>query len=403
MPFSSKANLCVKDFETTAGSKMLKGYVAPFNATVIERMLKSFAFLGDTSMDEFGFGTFGINCEEPARNAYDPEYAAGGSSSGAAVSTALLKYHVALAESTGGSISTPAALNGVVGFTPTYGAISRYGLIDYANSLDKIGVIARSADDIRTVFDTIRGRDEYDMTCAVESVSDSKKKKILVVKELISRADEQIRGHFDKLLNKLEASGYEIEQVSLDILCKAIEPYYIIAMAEASTNLAKYDGYKFGYQHGELNKRYNEFFTDARANFGTEAKRRVILGTFIRGESVRDRYYTKALMIRRMIIEEMGKAMEDAFILSPTLPIPTPKIADTAKLTPVQNYAMDIFTIPPNVGGFPHVSFPYEYVDGMPIGAQLVTKQANDYALLDFVSEWEKSFTYKYKHNLGDL
>jgi aspartyl-tRNA(Asn)/glutamyl-tRNA(Gln) amidotransferase subunit A len=424
MPFSSKANICVKGFETTASSRMLRGYVAPFDATVIERMLSAskrkhsrysdptgknqedrtpFCFLGETNMDEFGFGTFGINCETPARNAFDPEYAAGGSSSGAAVATASLKYHVAIAESTGGSISAPAALNGVVGFTPTYGAVSRYGLIDYANSLDKIGVMARSADDAMRVFDAIRGSDDYDTTCVTGEISDSQKKKVFVVEELIGRADEAIQGHFEKLLGRLEASGREIEHISMDILGKAIEPYYIIAMAEASTNLAKYTGFKYGYQYGEYNKRYNEFFTEARANFGTEAKRRLILGTFIRGESVKDKYYTKALTIRRMLIDEMGKVLKEGFILSPTLPIMTPKIADTAKLSPVQNYAMDIFTIPPNVGGFPHISFPYEYVDGMPIGAQLVTEQANDYALLDFVGEWERSFTYKFKNNLGDL
>jgi len=384
---------------------MLKGYHPPFNATVIERMLnsKAFSFLGETNMDEFGFGTFGINCETPARNAFDKEYAAGGSSSGAAVAAATLKYHVALAESTGGSIATPAALNGVVGFTPTYGTVSRYGLIDYANSLDKIGVMARSAEDVRIVFDTIKGRDDYDTTCAVEKITDLKKKKMFVVKELISRADDEIKDYFERLLGKLEKSGYKIEQISLEILGKAIEPYYIIAMAEASTNLAKYNGYKYGFQYDELNKHYNEFFTEARANFGIEAKRRIILGTFIRGESVRERYYTKALMIRKMIIREMGKVLKDGFMLSPTLPIPTPKISDVAKLSPVQNYALDIFTIPPNVGGFPHITFPYDYIDGMPIGAQLVTEQANDYALLDFVKDWEKSFTYRYKHNLGSL
>lgn len=405
LPFSSKANICVKGFETTAGSKMLKGYIPPFNATVIERMLSSgtFCFLGETSMDEFGFGTFGINCEVQARNAFDKEYTAGGSSSGAAVATASLKYHVALAESTGGSISTPAALNGVVGFTPTYGTVSRYGLIDYANSLDKIGVIARSAEDARMVFDIIKGRDDYDVTCAVQKTNNAKKEKILVVKELISKADEEIKTHFDKLLNKLEGMGHRIEFINLDILSKAIEPYYIIAMAEASTNLAKYNGYKYGFQYGELNKHYNEFFTDARANFGAEAKRRIILGTFIRGESVKEKYYNKALMIRKMIIKEMSGILKDAYLLSPTLPVLTPRISDVTKLSPVQNYAMDIFTIPPNVGGFPHITFPYEYVDGMPIGAQLVTEQTNDYALLNFVSDWEKSFAYRFKRNLGDI
>lgn len=405
LPFSSKANICVKGFETTAGSKMLHGYVPPFNATVIERMLKNkgFAFLGETNMDEFGFGTFGLNTEAPARNAFNRAYVAGGSSSGAAVATALLKYHVALAESTGGSIATPAALNGVVGFTPTYGAVSRYGLIDYANSLDKIGVIARSSSDARDVFDLIRGPDSYDTTCVVDRIRDEKKDRLYVVKELLDAADARVRKSFEKLTARLEGMGNRVETISMGILAEAIEPYYIIAMAEASTNLAKYDGYKYGLQYHELYKRYDEFFTSARENFGPEAKRRIILGTFIREESVRDRYYTKALVLRRMLIESMQKVLERGFLLSPTIPILTPKISDAAKLTPVQNYAMDLYTIPPNLGGFPHITFPYDYVDGMPIGAQLVATQASDHSLLSFVEEWEKEFTYRFAGNVGSL
>jgi aspartyl-tRNA(Asn)/glutamyl-tRNA(Gln) amidotransferase subunit A len=404
MPFSVKSNICVKGTETSAASKMLKGYIPPYNATSVERMLdKKFGFIGETNMDEFGFGTFGINCETPARNAFDEEYVAGGSSSGAAVATALIKYHVALAESTGGSIATPAALNGVVGFTPTYGAVSRYGLIDYANSLDKIGVMARSAHDVKEVFDTIRGRDEYDMTCVVEDIKAEKRDTLFVIDDLMKQADERIRDEFEKLLSKTEKMGYRIERINSDILGKAVEPYYIIAMAEASTTLAKYTGFKYGFQYKQFNKHYNEFFKDARENFGTEAKRRIILGTFIRSASIKDRYYSKALMVRRMIIEEMNKILKKGFIISPTFPIMTPKISEASKLTPVQNYALDLFTIPPNVGGFPHISFPYSYMDGMPVGAQLIGESANDHAIIDFVSEWEKHFDYKFKHNLGAL
>jgi aspartyl-tRNA(Asn)/glutamyl-tRNA(Gln) amidotransferase subunit A len=403
MPFSVKSNICVKGVETSAGSKMLKGYRPPYNATVVDRILKKYHFIGETNMDEFGFGTFGINCENPAKNAFDEEYVSGGSSSGAAVATALIKYHVALAESTGGSIATPAALNGVVGFTPTYGAVSRYGLIDYANSLDKIGVMARSADDVKTVFESIKGHDEYDTTCSVENIKADKKDTVFVIEDLIKNADETIRGEFEKLVQKIEATGYRIERIKSDVLGKAVEPYYIIAMAEASTTLAKYTGFKYGFQYKQFNKHYNEFFTDARENFGSEAKRRIILGTFIRSVSVRERYYTKALMIRRAIIEEMDSILKRGFIMSPTLPIMTPKISEATKLTPVQNYALDLFTIPPNVGGFPHISFPYAYLDGMPIGAQLVTEHANDYAIIDFVSEWEKHFDYRFKHNMGVL
>lgn len=402
--FSTKANICVKGFEADAGSKMLKGYVPQFNATAVERMLSGnkFAFAGVTGMDEFGFGTFGINTEVPARNAFDKEYAAGGSSSGAAVAAALMKYHVSIAESTGGSIAAPAALNGVVGFTPTYGSVSRYGLIDYANSLDKIGVMARGSEDVRIVFDRIRGRDDYDTTCAVERISSERRKKIFVINGMLAKADQGIRGPFEKLLDKL-GKEYEIEHVDSSIMEKAIAPYYIIAMAEASTNLARYTGYKYGLMSEDFYKQYNEFFTDARENFGAEAKRRILLGTFIRSESVKDRYYTKALVIRRMVIREMDRLLKEGYILSPTLPIGAPRIADVKKLSPVESYSVDLFTIPPNLGGFPHISFPYDYVNGMPLGAQLVTGHGNDYAILDFVKDWEEGFEYRYRHNLGEL
>ncbi len=404
LPFTVKANICVKGFETTAGSKMLRGYLPPFNATVVDKINASgrFSFLGETNMDEFGFGTFGLNTEVPARNAFDNDYVAGGSSSGAAVATAMLKYHVAIAESTGGSIATPAALNGVVGFTPTYGAVSRYGLIDYANSLDKIGVMARCAEDAKVAFDTIRGRDRYDTTCSVETIGNKKRKKLFVIKELMEKAEEPVKSAFERLLDRL-GGNYEISEIDSKIMDKAIAPYYIIAMAEASTNLAKYDGYKYGFQNEDTNRKYNDFFTDARINFGAEAKRRIILGTFIRSESVKDKYYSKATQVRGMIIREMRSILEEGFIISPALPIATPKIENASKLTPTQNYAMDIFTVPPNLGGFPHITFPYEYHDGLPLGAQLVTGHANDYALFDFVSEWEELFEYRFRHNLGEI
>ena len=404
MPFSTKSNICVKGIETTAGSKILRGYLPPFNATVVERMLGDgrFGFVGETNMDEFGFGTFGINTEVPARNAFDREYAAGGSSSGAAVATALLKYHVALAESTGGSISTPASLNGVVGFTPTYGTVSRYGLIDYANSLDKIGVMARSSDDVRIVFDAIRGRDDYDTTCATDKITNNRKKKLFVIEELERHTDKRIAAQFNSLLDKL-GDRYEVQSRSIPALDVAVEAYYILATAEASTNLAKYNGYKYGLQQKDLSTRYNGFFTEARSNFGEEAKRRILLGTFIRSESVKARYYTKAAMIRSLIIKEMNKVLKEGFIISPTIPIPTQRIEEVKRLTPVHTYSMDIFTVPPNLGGFPHITFPYHYMDGMPLGAQLVGEQANDHALIDFVGSWEEEFTYRYKHNIGSL
>src|SRR5271155_5368843 len=186
IPFSVKDNICVRDVESTASSSILSGYVPPFDATAIERLRSNeFSFIGKTKMDEFGFGTFGINCKDHPLNPFDENYVTGGSSAGAAAAASVMKYHVSIAESTGGSISCPAAFCGVVGFTPTYGTVSRYGLIDYANSLDKIGIMARNSGDIRYVFDKIKGSDKYDTTCVDHKVTNAKRKKLIVIDQLM--------------------------------------------------------------------------------------------------------------------------------------------------------------------------------------------------------------------------
>ena len=303
VPFTAKDNICVRGFEARAGSNMLSGYLPPFNATAIERMLsKGFGFLGKTQMDEFGFGSFGINTQVQAKNPFNEKKVAGGSSSGAAVATAVMKYHAAIAESTGGSISNPAAFCGVTGFTPTYGAVSRHGLIDYANSLDKIGIMGRSGEDIREVFEIIKGSDPYDSTCVDARVEGEGKKKLVVIDQLMKGVEEEILSSFDSLLSQLGAMGYKIEHVSIDSISKAIPAYYIISMAEASTNLAKYTGYKYGLQRENFTEKYNTFFTNARSGFGAEAKRRIVLGTFVRSESVKEKYYTKALQFRTALL-----------------------------------------------------------------------------------------------------
>lgn len=403
-PISVKDNICVKGFEATAGSKILKGYIPPFNATCVEKILgNDYGFLGKTSMEEFGFGSLGINTEVPPRNPFDEKRVAGGSSAGAAVATSILRYHAAICESTGGSISDPASFCGVVGFTPTYGVVSRYGLIDYANSLDKIGIMARSSRDIRGIFDIIKGSDRYDTTCVDEKITDVKRKKLVVINQLMEGIDEEIKSSFDLLLGKLQNLGYKIEYVDLDFIEKAIPAYYIISMAEASTNLAKYTGFKYGYIEKDFTKPYNEFFTDARANFGSEAKRRIAAGTFVRSASVKKKYYYKALKVRRAMMDRLSKILGDAFIISPTMPIKAPTFEEAEKLKPVQTYAIDILTVPSNLSGLPHISFPMDYIKGMPTGAQITTNYFNDYALLDFVDDWEKSFKYRFKYNLGEI
>ncbi|MCL4362410.1 amidase family protein, partial [Candidatus Parvarchaeota archaeon] len=387
---SVKDNICVKGMPATASSKILQGYVPGFNATAVQRLENSgFSVIGKTNMDEFGFGSFGLNSEHPAKNPFNEEYVAGGSSSGSAVATALIKEHVSIAESTGGSISAPAAFCGVVGLTPTYGAISRYGLIDYASSLDKIGFIGKSADNLRDVMEKTVGSDPKDTTSLSNVISNKNPHKLYVIDNLVENIDESIKDRFEDLLAKLSAKDYEIEHVNVDYLEYSVPAYYILSMSEASTNLAKYQGFKYGFKVKDFSLNYNEFFMSARKQFGKEAKRRVILGTFIRSKSIKQRYYEKALAIRHAIIARMKKFLNDGFIIMPSMPIFTPKISEVSDISPVEAYSMDMLTVPPNLCGFPHMSFPYFYERGMPLGAQIITDHFNDYSLLDFLSEWE--------------
>ncbi len=403
-PMSVKDNICVRGMETTASSKILKGYIPPFSATVIKRLEKDgFSILGKTNMDEFGFGSFGINSEMPAKNPFDETRVAGGSSSGAAIATAILKYHVAVAESTGGSIAAPASFCGVVGFTPTYGLISRYGLIDYSNSLDKIGFMSRSSEDIRTLMGKSIGKDPADTTSVDVVLNNVSKQRLVIVDELYSKIDKNIKSSFDNTVKKLSSAGFKIEHLSIPEIDYSIPVYYIISMAEASTNLAKFTGFKYGLKVDDFSKGYNDFFTEAREAFGEEAKRKILLGTFIRGASVRSKYYEKALKIRRVIKDKMSSFLKDSFIISPTMPVIAPTIKEAQSFTPLQNYSMDLLTIPSNLCGFPSISLPSDYLNGLPVGIQITGGQFEDMGLVSFGEEWEKSFKYNFKYNLGDL
>ena len=398
---SVKDNICVKGMPATASSKILQDYIPGFNATVIERLEKAgFSVIGKTNMDEFGFGSFGLNSEHYAKNPFNEEYVAGGSSSGSAVATALIKEHVSVAESTGGSISAPASFCGVVGLTPTYGVISRYGLIDYASSLDKIGFMGKSADNIREVMEKTVGNDPKDTTSLSVTISNKKPKKLYIIDNLMSGVNEGIKDRFEGLLAKLSID-YKIEHIKIDYLEYSVPAYYILSMSEASTNLAKYQGFKYGFKVKDFSLNYNEFFMSARKQFGKEAKRRVILGTFIRSKSIKQKYYEKALAVRHAIIQRMKIFLKDGFIIMPSMPIFTPKISEVKDIGPVEAYSMDMLTVPPNLCGFPHMSFPYFYEKGMPLGAQVITDHFNDYSLLDFLSEWERGFNYKFKEEIS--
>lgn len=408
LPVSVKDNICVKGFETRAGSKILREYRPPFDATVVSRLMEAgAAFIGTTNMDEFGFGTFSTNCAYGRpKNPFDPERSCGGSSGGAAGVTAVLKHHIAIAESTGGSISCPAAFCGVIGFTPTYGRISRFGLIDYANSLDKIGIMTRSVDDLQLVLPIISGRDPRDMTSEVQPALDLAEKdirKIGIPKELVGKiTDKRILDAFWRSLDSIGEAGIETEEVSIPMLEYSIPAYYILACAEASTNLAKFCGMRYGIEGTSYESLYNSFFTDVRSSaFGQEAKRRIMLGTFARMAGYRDQYYMKALRVRRKMIEEFERSFKNIDLLaSPTMPLLPPRFDEIAGMSPATVYALDFLTVPPNLAGLPHISIPMGYADDLPMGIHFIAPHWEEGRLLSAGRIWERKMEYRFPLHL---
>ncbi len=386
LPISVKDGICVKNIESAAGSEILKEYRPPFSATVIEKLEKEGAIIiGKTSQDEFGFGGFSVNTKKIPKNPHDLTRSCGGSSGGSAGFTAFtLQPHMALGESTGGSIANPASFCGVVGLTPTYGLVSRYGLIDYANSLDKIGTLAKTVSDAFLGLYNIAGYDEKDSTSLPQQMLNEKKvKKIAVIKESLD-VDKEIK---DIVLSKLK----NYDTISLPIIKKySIPAYYLIALSEASTNLAKYCGIRYG-QTLPLKGDYNEFFTEVRSKFfSKEAKRRIILGTFARMSGFRDAYYLQALKVRTLIINEYKKAFKKYDILiSPTMPITAPKFSEIEKLTPLENYMMDILTVGPNLAGLPHLSLNAGFKNKLPVGVMLIANHLEEEKLRDLGEEIE--------------
>lgn len=389
LPISVKDNICTKGIRTTAGSKILESYIPPFDATCIERAKKAGGvIIGKTVQDEFGFGTFSINSAYGIpKNPIDPERSCGGSSGGAGGITAALDFpHIAIAESTGGSISAPAAFCGVYGLTPTYGRISRYGLIDYASSLDKIGVMAKHVDDIGFVLSKIAGIDAKDSTSlaaeaddysnagAKTNLADLKNIKIGVPREFFgTEINEDIKKIVWNQIKKFENMGAKVEECSLPSTEFSIPAYYIIAMAEASTNLAKFCGIRYGATL-PLEGEFNEYFSKVRGKYlGEEAKRRIILGTYARMAGYRDKYYLKAMKVRQLIINDYKQAFKKYDVLvSPTMPFIAPKFSEIEKLTPVEHYYADILTGSPNLAGIPMLSAPCGTSKGMPVGIHIL-------------------------------
>jgi aspartyl-tRNA(Asn)/glutamyl-tRNA(Gln) amidotransferase subunit A len=404
---SVKDCIVVKDVESRSGSKILTGYKPVFDATVVEKIKNEGGLIiGKTSQDEFGFGSFsknvGIGFKVPL-NPFDKERACGGSSGGSAGITAKASFrHISIGESTGGSIVCPASFCGVYGLCPTYGLVSRYGLMDYANSLDKIGPMAKEIKDIALAMDVIAGYDEKDSTSVKrkkEEHSAYLKKdvsglRVGVIREAFGEGvDKEVSAAVKKKVSELYNKGCKVDEVSLPLNAKyGVSVYYLIAMSEASTNLAKYCGMRYG-KHELLEGNFNEYFSKVRsANFGEEAKRRIIIGTFARMSGFRDAYYIKALKVRTKLIEEYKKAFEKFDILvSPTMPVVAPKFSEIEKLTPLQNYMMDILTVGPNLAGLPHLSIPIgiSEKEKMPIGMMVIGNHFDEGKLIQIAKSLE--------------
>jgi len=403
---SVKDCICVKDMETTAGSAILKGYKPLFNATAVQKVLDEGAkIIGKTSQDEFGFGSFSLNVGVGMKYPLNPinkNHVTGGSSGGSACITKLLKNHISLAESTGGSIVCPASYCGVVGLCPTYGRVSRYGLIDYGNSLDKIGPMANTVKECALALEVISGYDSKDSTSLnvpVDKYSsylerDISNLKIGIIKEALGDGtSEVVRNKFDEMVRKLRDKGAVIDEVSLPLNFKyGIPTYYIIALSESSTNLSKFCGIRYGVE-GDLKESYNAYFTKIRSeNFGNEAKRRILLGTFARMSGHRDAYYIKATKVRTLLIKEYKKLFEEYDVLiSPTMPNQAPKIEDATKLSPLENYMMDVLTVGPNLAGLPHISVPIGKELDLPVGFMVIGDHLKEGLILQVANEVEKN------------
>jgi aspartyl-tRNA(Asn)/glutamyl-tRNA(Gln) amidotransferase subunit A len=399
--------------ESTAGSKILNSYKPLFDATSVQKIKKQGGIiLGKTAQDAFGFGGFSVNVgidKKIPLNPIDKLRACGGSSGGCAGATKNHNIkHISLAESTGGSIVCPASFCGVVGLCPTYGRVSRFGLMDYANSLDKIGPTAKTVKETALMLEVISGIDENDSTSAnvevqpfTEYVGKSVKgMKIGIIKEAFEEGiNPDVKVAVEKKIKELKSQGVELEEVSLPLTSKyGLSVYYIIAMCEASTNLAKYCGMRYGQEQDPTGMSFNDYFTKIRTeNLNEESKRRIIIGTFARMSGFRDAYYIKAAKIRTLIINEYKELFKkyDALIC-PTMPVVAPKFEDIKKMTPLENYMMDILTVGPNLAGLPHITLPSDLVDEMPTGTMLIADHFNEEVLVQLGSSIEN------KNNSGE-
>lgn len=402
IPFALKDNLCTKDVETTCSSKILRGYHPPYSATVVQKLEDASGILmGKLNMDEFAMGSSTENSAWfPTRNPWRLDCVPGGSSGGAAAAVAAGMVPYALGSDTGGSIRQPAAFCGVVGLKPTYGLVSRFGLVAYASSLDQIGPLTHSVEDAAIVLEAIAGKDRYDATSVAREVphyiesltGDIQGLRIGIAKEYFSpNIDSGVRMAVEAAIGQLERLGARIEEISLPHTPYALAAYYLIAPAEASSNLARYDGVRYGYRAEHAENLLDMYRKTRSEGFGSEVKRRILIGTYALSSGYYDAYYKRAQQVRTLIRQDFDEAFAKVdVIVSPTTPTTAFRLGEKTE-DPLTMYMNDICTIPVNLAGLPAISVPCGLADGLPVGFQLIGRMFDEQTLLRTAHAYEQA------------
>lgn len=409
VPIAIKDNICTNGIKTTCSSKMLENFVPFYDATVIEKLENAGAIIiGKTNMDEFAMGSSTENSAiKKTKNPWDLERVPGGSSGGSAAAVACDIAPCALGTDTGGSIRQPASFCNVVGLKPTYGLVSRYGIVAYASSLDQVGPLTKSVEDAAILLNVIAGKDEKDTTSAdipkkdyLKSIKDDiKGKKIGVPTEFISDGiNEDVKKAYEENLNTLKELGAEIIEIKLDYAKYSLPTYYIIATAEASSNLGRYDGIRYGHRAKDFSS-LDELYVKSRTEgFGDEVKRRIMLGTYVLSSGYYDAYYKRGQKVRTLIIDDFKKAFEKCDVIAiPTTPNTSFKFGEKTS-NPLEMYLEDIYTVPVNIAGLPGISVPGGFdKNGMPIGMQFISKAFDEGNLLQVAYTFEKNTGFNMK------
>jgi aspartyl-tRNA(Asn)/glutamyl-tRNA(Gln) amidotransferase subunit A len=393
VPIAVKDVLCTEGMETTCGSRILEGYIPPYDATAVAKLKEAgLVILGKLNMDEFAMGSSTENSGyRITRNPWDGERVPGGSSGGSAAAVAAALAPWALGTDTGGSIRQPAALCGVVGMKPTYGAVSRYGLVAFASSLDQVGPLTRDVKDAAALLDIVAGRDPLDSTSTglsgpirIPDLKELSGRRFGILTEFLGEACEPgVRAVFDEAVATIEALGGECEEVSLPSLVQGMAAYYIIAPAEASSNLARFDGVRYGHRTPKADGLLEMYTRTRSEGFGSEVKRRIMIGTYVLSAGYYEAYYGQAQRTRTLIMRDFERAFTAVdFLISPTSPTVAFRLGERTG-DPLAMYLADLCTIPVNLAGLPGISLPVGLSEDLPVGLQIIGPHYGEQGLLD--------------------